>query len=145
MGEPGMGESIVGSTVGSTEFADAARRLGPVIREHGWLVPTFRSPPRIPGQNRSIRRRTDGSATVAVALRGRSLMAVLADMIDGVVVANVLGGDQASQLREDLWNAAGPMLGVPVTDSRAESGSTPARSGATIHQLRPVASMSEAA
>lgn len=51
---------------------------------------------------------------VSVRLRGRPWVAVLADMIEGVVVANGLAPPQADRLRADLWSAVG--VGA-VTDS----------------------------
>ena len=71
-------------------FAAAARRLGGEARRRGLVVPGFRSPPRLPGAERSIRRRPDGAAVVAVRVHGRSLEAVVADMVEGVLAANRL-------------------------------------------------------
>jgi hypothetical protein len=42
---------------------------------------------------------------VAVLVRGRPWVAVLADMIEGVVAANYLTGGPADQLRTALWRA----------------------------------------
>ena len=53
---------------------------------------------------RALRRNSDGSITIAVAIRGRLPVAVLADMIDGVVVANNLGGLFDSTLRDQIWS-----------------------------------------
>ena len=53
---------------------------------------------------RSLRRR-GGSATVSVRLRHRPWAAVLADMIDGVIVANRLSGAAADTVRTALWQA----------------------------------------
>lgn len=103
----------------SIRFATAARTLGAVARARGLLVPAFRSPPRLEGVERSIRRRADGGVVVAVRLRGRPWAAVLADMIDGVVVANGLGGVDADRLRSVLWRAVDP-------ERRPARGSTPA-------------------
>jgi hypothetical protein len=89
-------------------FAAAARALGEEARRRGLVAPGFRSPPRIAGAARSLRRRDDG-AVVAVALRGRPLSAVLADMVDGVVAANRLGGDDAKDVRDALWRVVGEM------------------------------------
>ena len=86
----------------SLRFAEAARALGDAARPRGWALPAFRSPPRIPG-DRSIRRRSDGGATVAVRYRGRPWPAVLADMIEGVVVANEAAGVVADKVRTELW------------------------------------------
>jgi hypothetical protein len=90
-------------------FAAAARRLTLECRRHDLVAPTFRSPPRLGGVARSIRWRGDGSAVVAVVLRGRPWAAILADLIDGVVVANRLDGAAADRVRAGLWDAiAGP-------------------------------------
>ncbi len=43
-----------------------------------------------------MRRRSDGSATVAVVVKGRPYQAVTADLIEGIVVANDLAGAEAT-------------------------------------------------
>jgi hypothetical protein len=92
----------------SLRFASAARTLGQVARARGLAVPGFRSPPRLDGVERSVRRRPDGGATIAVRLRGRPWVAVLGDMIEGVVVANRLTGSAAHQARNALWSGVEP-------------------------------------
>lgn len=87
----------------SIRFADAARHLGEEARRRGLVVPAFRSPPRCTGTSRTIRRRSDGGATVSVALRGRPWPAVLADLIEGVIVTNRLEGAPAATARDGLW------------------------------------------
>ena len=84
------------------DFASAARALTREARRRGLVGPSYRCPPRLVGVDRSIRRRTDG-AVVAVRLRGRSRNAVLADMIEGVVVTNQLRSPEADRVRTDLW------------------------------------------
>ena len=67
-------------------------RPGPrrqAARALGLVVPGFRSPPRLVGVQRSIKR-WHGGATVAVVVRGRPWPAVQADLIEGVVAANGL-------------------------------------------------------
>jgi len=88
-------------------FAEAVRALGVEARRHGLRMPGFRSPPRITGVARSLRRRSDGGATVAVVVRGRPWAAVVADMVEGVIVANGLSGAAADQARARLWRAVG--------------------------------------
>lgn len=88
----------------SLRFAAAARTLGQVARREGLVAPSFRSPPRTVGLDRSIRRLPTG-VVVSVRLRDRAWVAVLADMIDGVVVANLLESVDASRLRTLLWEA----------------------------------------
>jgi hypothetical protein len=94
----------------SLRFAAVARELSESARRQGIAVPAFRSPPRGPGVRRAIRREPDGSATVSVALRGRPALAVVADMIDGLVVACVLAGMEAGAARDELWLAALPLF-----------------------------------
>jgi hypothetical protein len=89
----------------SLRFAHAVRLLAAPTRIGGWSLPTFRSPPRVSGANRTLRRRRDGSAVVAVQLRGRPWAAVLSDLVEGVVVANRLSGVVAEQCRQLLWEA----------------------------------------
>jgi hypothetical protein len=88
------------------EFSAAARRLADETRRRGLVVPGFRSPPRLAGVSRSLRRVPDGAPVIAVQRRGRRGTDVVGDMIDGVVVANNLTGPAADQLRADLRAAA---------------------------------------
>ncbi len=86
-------------------FAAAARRLGAEARRRGLAVPGFRSPPRLPGAERSIRRRPDGEAVVAVRVHGRSIEAVVADMVEGVLAANDVPVGEEAGYREALKSA----------------------------------------
>lgn len=87
----------------TADFAAAARRLSIEARRHRLRVPSYRSPPRLVGVDRTIRRRHDGGAVVAVRVRGRPLVAVLGDMIEGVVVANRLTPPASDRARTELW------------------------------------------
>ena len=89
----------------SLHFAVAARTIGSASRERGLTVPGFRSPPKVPGADRTIRRRPDGSASVSVVVKGRPFQAVIADLIEGVVVINDLDGATATRVRTHLWEA----------------------------------------
>lgn len=42
---------------------------------------------------------------IAVQVKDRPSVAVLADMVDGVIAANGLGGREAAELRDELWEA----------------------------------------
>lgn len=109
-----VGSGVVagpGDELTSVRFAHLARQLGQTAQDHDLRPPTFRSPPRVAGVRRSIRRQPDGSATVAVAIRGRPAAAVVADMIDGIVAANELRSSATAGLRDRLWSAAAPLLG----------------------------------
>ncbi len=71
-------------------------------------MPGFRSPPRVVGAQRTLRRHSDGAGVVvAVQVRGRPWFAVVADMIEGVVVANGLQAPTGDRLRTELWEALG--------------------------------------
>lgn len=91
----------------SVRFAHAVRLLAGPTRLGGWVLPTFRSPPRVAGADRTLRRRQDGSAVVAVALRGRPWSDVLSDLVEGVVVGNGLCAKEAERCRRALWLALG--------------------------------------
>lgn len=92
--------------VSTVDFAGAARVLTSAARRGDLVAPSFRCPPRLVGVDRSIRWRSD-SAVVSVRLKGRPRSAVLADMIEGVVVANRLRPPDADRVRNDLWVAMG--------------------------------------
>jgi hypothetical protein len=75
--------------------------------EIGLAAPTFRSPPRVPGAVRTIRRlvRGSGGAVIAIVMRERPFADVVADMVEGVVVANRLTGAEAVRVRTALTAA----------------------------------------
>lgn len=110
---------IIDVEASSVRFADAARTIGRVVRARGLSMPLFRSPPRLDGVQRSVRRRASGVATVAVRLRGRPWSAVLGDMIEGVVVVNGLRGREADEVRDALWLAVEGGLGGGTQPRRA--------------------------
>ena len=85
--------------------------LGSEARRRGLVVPGFRCPPRIVGVDRSIRHHRNG-AVVAVRVKGRPFVAVLADMIEGVVAANHLRPPEADRLRAELWLTVVPDAGA---------------------------------
>jgi hypothetical protein len=125
-GVPASGRTEGAGTVEG--FAATARRLGDAARAAGLTVPAFRSPPRIAGVARSIRR-YPGGTVVSVRLKGRPLDVVTADMVDGVIVTNRLGGDAALRARSLLADAvvanrradraaAEPVRGLPSGEAR---------------------------
>ncbi|MCU1498443.1 MAG: hypothetical protein JWM47_2396 [Acidimicrobiales bacterium] len=89
----------------SLQFAATVRTLGGAARARGLVVPGFRSPPKVPGAERTVRKRPDGGSTVAVVVKGRPFQAVIADLIEGIVVANELPGAEATRVRTALWEA----------------------------------------
>ena len=88
----------------SLDFGAAARSLARAAHLRGLVVPVFASPPSRPDLHRSIRRR-NGSPVVSIRLGDRPRGAVLADMIEGIVVANYLEDSKADLVRSTLWLA----------------------------------------
>ena len=106
------------ASANTVDFAAAARTLSREARRRGLVGPSFRCPPRLVGVDRTLRRQGD-AVTVSVRLRGRPWVAVLADMIEGVVVANRLQPPHADRLRSDLWSVVG------VVEPRREQDASP--------------------
>ena len=88
-------------TSASLRFTETARLLAAEARRHGLKVPGFRSPPRVPGANRTVRWSPNGSCIVAVRVRDREIAEIVADLVEGVLVANQLTGQAA-----DGWRIA---------------------------------------
>ena len=125
------GGPVAGSREGSPVlwFADAARRLGAATRAGGLVVPAFRSPPRVPGAQRTVRR-YPGGAVVSVTLKDRSRDEVAADMVEGVLVVNRLEGEAALRFRTALLEATGA-AGAP-SHPASDVPSAPPPSGARV-------------
>ena len=85
------------------DFAGTARRLAAAARARGLVTPGFRTPPRQAGCHRTIRRYPDGSALVAVRVKGRLWDDVVDDLIAGVLMVNDLHGALAAEVRHALW------------------------------------------
>jgi hypothetical protein len=96
-----------GSSGTTVHFTQAARLLAREARVRGLVAPGFRCPPRIVGVQRTLRRHPAGGVVIAVQVRGRPWAAVVADMIEGVVVANRLAPPVADRVRTELWQAIG--------------------------------------
>ncbi|MFP5257235.1 MAG: hypothetical protein ACLGI8_15445 [Acidimicrobiia bacterium] len=96
----------------SIRFARTVQALAAAGRELGLEVPAFRSPPRLVGVQRSIRR-APGATMVAVVVRGRPWAAVQADLVEGVVAANELSAESADRARARLWEAIAPVEAAP--------------------------------
>lgn len=87
----------------ATDFAGMARRLAAAARARGLRAPGFRTPPRRPGCDRTIRRYPDGTAMVSVRVGDRLWDDVVDDLIDGVLTLNDLHGALAAEVRLALW------------------------------------------
>jgi len=96
----------------SLRFAAAVRALAQEARRLNLEVPGFRSPPRLAGTDRSLRRRPGAAPAVAVRLAGRPFEQVAVDMVEGVVVANGLDGRRAAEVRSRLLAAIGESGGA---------------------------------
>ena len=112
--ENGLGVAVTprrhSDGVGGTtlRFATAAKAIADEARAAGLVVPGFRSPPRLAGVDRSLRRRSGAPPSVAVRLRDRALPCVVDDLVEGVIVANGLTGQRAARVRRSLRAAALP-------------------------------------
>ena len=118
----------------SIRFARIVQVLGATARALGLEVPGFRSPPRLVGVQRSIKRAPAGS-TVAVVVRGRPWAAVQADLIEGVVAANRLQPPAADRVRAELWAALVPVPAADGADERARAAPAPAPGAAEVGPL----------
>jgi len=85
-------------------FSTIVRAVSEETRRLGLAVPGFRSPPRLTGADRTIRRRA-GETTVAIRLRHRPFADVVADVVEGVVVANQVPPGQDIKVRCRLLSA----------------------------------------
>ena len=123
----------------SGRFVLTARALAIAARELGLHAPSFQSPPRSDGLDRSIKRQPDGDCVVAVRVRGRPFAAVVADAIEGIVVCNNLDAASAATARDELWREieGSHDAAVPVTGPAPRSAAPPApRSAATPNPKR---------
>ena len=94
----------MGSSEGGHDFAGTARWLAAAARARGLQTPGFRTPPRQAGCNRTIRRYPDGTALVAVRVKGRLWDDVVDDLIAGILTVNDLHGVVAAEIRYGLWS-----------------------------------------
>ena len=93
-------------TAGTTTFTAAAQVLAMRAMDLGLSAPGFRSPPRVVGVDRTVRRGRHGTGgVVAVRIADRPLTAVIGDMIEGVIVINRLTPPDADRIRTLLWRS----------------------------------------
>ncbi len=90
------------------EFARVARLLSDETRRLGLCTPGFRSPPRLEGCNRTLRRRLAGPPMISVRLSGRTINDVIDDMVQGVLVVNDIKGPNHLEIQNLLAAAAEP-------------------------------------
>ena len=102
----GTGGTSADAADASGLFVLTARALAAAARELDLCVPSFQSPPRSEGLDRSVNRVAgSGDCVVAIRVRGRPFLAVVADAIEGVVVCNDLTATDAGEVRNELWRA----------------------------------------
>jgi hypothetical protein len=116
-------------------FAEVVRAVTAVARQRGLQVPVFRSPPRLADVDRTLRRRADGQAVVAIRLTDRPFAAVQSDVIAGVVAVNGLEGQEAGRFRRAAWIALDERpidLRDQPDDTSAGTGGPAARTATSI-------------
>lgn len=108
-------------TLGAVCFAETARSLADAAERAGLVAPAFRSPPRRPGFQRTIRRSPVPAAVgvVSVRFRGRCLDDVATDMVEGVLVANRVSERDAPALRVRLVAEVTGRVSVPPAGRHA--------------------------
>ena len=128
---------LLSTELTSVRFATVARCLNSAARSLNLKASGFRSPPSRPDVQRSIRRERDGSFTISVQLRGRPGVAVMGDMIDGVVVAAKLEGSKAASLRDKLWSAVATELENVASKERRSAPSDSGTAGSRSSGSKP--------
>ena len=92
-----MAESI------SIQFSIAVRTLGRIADQLGYRIPKFRCPNPSAKYQRSGRKTGDENLSISIVIRGRPWLAILADIVEGFVIANTQSG-QDSEIRNILWD-----------------------------------------
>ncbi len=89
------------------------------------IVPAFRSPPRVRGASRTLKR-YPGGAVVSVRLRERTYAEVVDDMIDGVLATNRVSAESRPRLRQAFQLALGEVeVDIDVTALEREAPAEP--------------------
>jgi hypothetical protein len=114
----------------SVRFSMFTRAITHASKRIGLDVPSFRSPPHDGHLDRTLRRHSSGSI-VAIRVKDRPFGAVIADVVEGVIVCNRLTQREAGDVRNVLWDAA-----IHV-DQKSDSTST-RRPTALIHRSSPI-------
>ena len=95
---PGWQDGLV-ENCSALVFGEMSRLVAAESRRLGLVAPSFRSPPRLGGASRTVRRYPSGQSLVSVRCRGRSVAEVVSDMVEGVLVVSSLEGPAAEGLR----------------------------------------------
>lgn len=110
-------------------FTSLALLLSTWARAHSLQAPQYRSPPRMLGVSRSLRRAPGCRPVVSVRLVGRDRAEVVRDMVDGLLAVNPVPGPTSERppvpCLSELREAA---IAYLLAD-----GTTPAATPAAIH------------
>ena len=88
----------------SIKFVKVVRTLERIANQRGFNVPTFRSPPPTAKFQRTVKKQPDKKLIISIVVRERPWLAVLADIIEGFVLANK-PSNRESELRDLLWDS----------------------------------------
>jgi hypothetical protein len=100
--------SAVQPMVHSVTFAEFSNLVADVAawaRSKQFRVPGIQSPPRVPGADRVLRRFQGEVRTIAVTVRGRRRSDVIADVVQGILVANGVSRDEWPEFVADALAA----------------------------------------
>lgn len=88
----------------SVNFVSVVRTLGRIANQREFISPSFRCPPPSAKFQRSMRNLGEGEITISIVIRERPWLAVLADIVEGFVIANK-SLERESELRNLLWDS----------------------------------------
>ena len=88
----------------SIKFLKVIRTLERIAGQRGFVAPSFRCPPPSAKFQRSIKKLDNDKVTISIVARDRPWLAVLADIVEGFVIANS-SSERESELRNLLWDS----------------------------------------
>lgn len=106
--------------VSASDYATMAKQLSDLAKSGGLEPPVFQSPTRLPNTDRTIRRRKNGTAVIAINLLRRTVEDVQSDMIDGIITATSLDTDRAERFRTAAQRVL-EQAAIPSSDSQVAS------------------------
>jgi hypothetical protein len=99
------------TTTSSMQYATIVREAGNIARELGLVAPSFQSPPRVVGVDRTIGL-SSGRLVVRVRLRDRAPAVVAFDVACGLFAANRVPLDDVEAVAERLVSVVGAVAKV---------------------------------
>lgn len=88
----------------SINFLKVIRTLERIAGQRGFVAPSFRCPPPSAKFQRSLKKLKDDKVVVSIVVRDRPWLAVLADIVEGFVIANN-SSEREPELRNLLWDS----------------------------------------